>query len=60
MSQEIDQFEVGDEAYDTLANQIYTEIMGLPTPGICAQAEIMTAYDGFLVIFLCIPFCFNN
>ena len=51
MSQEHDQFQGPDEEYDTLVNQIYTEIMALPAPGIGIPAAVMTAYDALLVPF---------
>lgn len=46
-----DQFDCSDEDFDTLANQIYTEIQGLPTPGIGVPAATMTAYDALLIPF---------
>ena len=49
MSHTPDQFEGSDEEYDTLVNQMYTEIMGLPAPGINVPAATMTAFDNLLV-----------
>lgn len=51
MSQKNDQFEGSNEDYDTLVNQIYKEIMGLPTPGIGVPAATMTAYNALLLPF---------
>jgi len=43
-----DQFDGPDEEYDTLVNQIYTEIEAVPSPGIGVPAGTMTAYDNLL------------
>ena len=48
MTTDTDQFTGSDEEYDTLVNQIYTEIDGLAAPGIGVPAGTMTDYEALL------------
>jgi hypothetical protein len=48
MTADTDQFTGSETEYDTLVNQIYTEIEGLTAPGIGVPAATMTAYDALL------------